>query len=66
MDAESVWKRINALDNPYKSYVLANVFGVMQDRMNEKDMKLISVSLEHWEKTESKESDREAAYFGKK
>jgi len=66
MDTESVWKRINALDNPYKSYILANVFGAMQSRMTEADLKLILPSLEHWEKVAKKEADKEAAYFGRK
>ena len=65
MDADNLWKRINALDNPYKSYVLSSVFGAMQSRMTEADLKLILPSLEHWEKVANKEADKEAAYFGK-
>ena len=53
MDAESIWKRINALDNPYKSYVLASVFGVMQKQMTKGDLELILPALEHWEKVAS-------------
>ena len=55
MNTDNIWKRINALDNPYKSYVLSNVFGAMQNRMTEADLKLILPSLEHWEEVANKE-----------
>jgi len=54
MTADNIWKRINALENPYKSFVLACAWGTMQGRMNEKDLEIIENSLEYYEKAENK------------
>ena len=65
MNADMIFKRINSFGRKNACYIFSHVFGVMKRRMYESDLKIILTALEYYEEQEAKESDKEAAFFGR-
>lgn len=58
MTPDELFTRINSLNRRNACYILAHVYGLVQARMNEYDLKSILTCLEHYEKQEIEELEK--------
>ena len=58
MNPDELFTRINSLNRKNACYILAHVYGLMQNKMTKADLKSILICLEHYETQEIRDLDK--------